>query len=338
MTDSPEPVAEPVEGETVEPGTSDAGTDLVAQAEAVLAAPETLQRPDYRLAMEMGRAMASSGFFADAKEEAQAAVKMIIGLDLGVSPTAAMSAIHIVKGKPQIGYQILAAKINAHPSYSYRVDAHDDETCRVVFSRDGEELGDVEWTLERAKGIGLVKADSGWANYPRNMMLARCISDGVKWYMPDLLTGAAVYVDDEIPEDRRALMPPVPQGPKPLETPDAEAARRKALAAFDQLREIDTELLPPGLFNKMLRDATTSQTELDALVITVEDYRDRAGELRELEAALREKHGDEAADRTMREAERQRSLRERVAFVRDAAEADPEPELPAGADTTDGGE
>src|SRR4051794_5158380 len=87
-----EEAAEPVEGTVVEPG-SEEGGELVRRAQEIVVSTPQQQRPDYKLAMEMGRQMAASGYFGDAKEEAQAAVKMIIGLDLGISPTAAMSAI-----------------------------------------------------------------------------------------------------------------------------------------------------------------------------------------------------------------------------------------------------
>jgi hypothetical protein len=324
-TDTPERV----EGEIDEPG-----TDLVERAREVLAAPQN-QRPDYQLAIEMGRAMAASGYFTDARKEAEAAVKIIIGLDLGISPTAAMTAIHIVKGKPMVGYQIIAAKIIQHPHYGYTTLAHDDDHCVLAFTddrrgtpasdpedadeepREANEIGRVEWTLDRAKKIGLVKSDSGWANYPRNMLIARCFSDGVKWYMPDLRTGAAVYVEDEIPDDRRSLEVGDSRPPA-LATPAAEASRERARKAYDELRGLNSTIMPPGVFNKMTRDAAHSQVELDNLVAHVEDL---AGVEHEIQAAwevAREALDDDVVATLEATVARKRSQRDRLAAIRAA--------------------
>jgi hypothetical protein len=34
--------------------------------------------------------------------------------------------------------------------------------------------------------------------FPRNMLFARCISNGVKWFCPDIFLGAPVYTPEEL--------------------------------------------------------------------------------------------------------------------------------------------
>ncbi len=59
--------------------------------------------------MSIGKAFAESGMFPDIKSAAQAIVKIQAGAELGIAPFAAMSGIHIIKGKPTIGAGIMAS-------------------------------------------------------------------------------------------------------------------------------------------------------------------------------------------------------------------------------------
>lgn len=291
------------------------GTDLVERAKQELDHPSG--RPDYQLAMEMGRAMSASGFFEDAQEEAQAAVKMIMGLDLGISPTAAMTAIHIVEGKPMVGYQIIAAKIKQHPTYEYRVTEHDDEKCLVEFFNEDVKLGEVGWDMERAKRANLVKEKSGWKKSPRNMLFARCLSDGVKFYMADLLTGAAVYVEGEI-EGGLHAQPPPRSGPEPLTDEKAEALREEAQAAWNELRAVNPTLLVPGKFRRMIEANEYSHAKLQSVIEQIRDLTETETELQQLKAEARDKMTEEAFKAVEAKLERAASQRDKIAVVREA--------------------
>ena len=39
----------------------------------------------------------------------------------------------------------------------------------------------------------LVKDKSGWVKYPRNMLFARAMSNGVRWFAPEATGGLPVY-------------------------------------------------------------------------------------------------------------------------------------------------
>ena len=51
--------------------------------------------------------------------------------------------------------------------------------------------------MDDAKAAGLTSKDN-WKKYPRNMLFARAISNGQKWYAPDVYNGVTVYTPDEM--------------------------------------------------------------------------------------------------------------------------------------------
>lgn len=148
----------------------------------------------YRLA----KGLALSGMFPDAKSAEQALAKILIGRDLGLSPTQAMMGIHIVEGKPMVAAVTLGAFVRQSEHYDYKINQLDDERCELEFSYDGDPMGVSEFSIEDAKKAGLVKDRGGWAKYPRNMLFARAMSNGIRWYCPDATQGVAVYHEGEI--------------------------------------------------------------------------------------------------------------------------------------------
>ena len=51
--------------------------------------------------------------------------------------------------------------------------------------------------MKDASAAGLTNKDN-WKKYPRNMLFARAISNGQKWYAPDVYNGVTVYTPDEM--------------------------------------------------------------------------------------------------------------------------------------------
>ena len=61
--------------------------------------------------LTLGKMIAQSGYFSDAKEAAQAIVKVLAGQELGFGPVASMVGIHIIQGKPAISANLMAAAV-----------------------------------------------------------------------------------------------------------------------------------------------------------------------------------------------------------------------------------
>ena len=79
------------------------------------------------------KALAESGYFADAKSLAQAVVKVMAGAELGLAPFASMAGIHIIQGRPALGANVIATLIKNDPRYDYRVVELTDAVCRIQF-------------------------------------------------------------------------------------------------------------------------------------------------------------------------------------------------------------
>ena len=142
--------------------------------------------------MNIGKAFAESGMFPDIKSAAQAVVKIQAGAEMGIPPFAAMSGIHIIQGKPTIGAGLMAANVKASNKYDYKVVEQSEKVCSIDFYKGKELLGNSTFTYEDAKKAGTKNLDK----FPKNMLFARAISNGVKFYCPDVFSGP-VYTPEE---------------------------------------------------------------------------------------------------------------------------------------------
>ena len=123
----------------------------------------------------------------------------------------AVSGITLIQGKPTMSANLLAALVKRHPRYDYRVADHSDTTCRIEFLQDGEVSGVSEFTLEDARKAGL-GGNQTWKRYPSALLFARALTQGVRWYAPDV-TSSAAYTPEELGGD--AEPEPVAE-PQPL--------------------------------------------------------------------------------------------------------------------------
>jgi hypothetical protein len=168
-------------------------TDLAPRAPRM--AMGSLEDPE-----KLGRVLAASGYFQDARDAAQAVVKVLAGAELGFGPIASMTGVYIVKGRVTLSANLMAAAIKRHPKYDYRVKDLTDDKAEVAFFERGQEIGSSEFTMADARRAGLTGSDN-WKKYPRNMLLWRAMSNGAKFYCPDAFSGAPVYTPDELGAD-----------------------------------------------------------------------------------------------------------------------------------------
>ncbi len=142
---------------------------------------------------KLGSVLVKSGFFADVKEEAQAIVKVLAGRELGFGPITSMTNIHIIKGRPAIGASLMAAAIKRSGRYDYKVVEITDKICSIDFWEGGKKIGNSTFTVADA-----YKAGTGnMSKFPRNMLFARAMSNGAKWYCPNAFNGP-VYTPEEL--------------------------------------------------------------------------------------------------------------------------------------------
>jgi len=218
---------------------------------------------------EMGGIFAKSGYFKDVKDAAQAAVKIMYGRELGMSPVISMTGIHIIEGKPALSANLMGAMIKRSGKYNYRVAELTDKNCTLVFSEDGNEVGVSSFSMGDAERAGVVRSGSPWAKYPRNMMFARALSNGLKLYCPDL-SMCPIYNPEELGAEvseegnvisHPVIAPAVTVAPRtfgrPPELPPLEELVEAAKAA-EKFPEPAVDLIERGMvvnFNRSFREA-----------------------------------------------------------------------------------
>ena len=150
----------------------------------------------------VAKLLAASGYF-DAKGSAdqavaQLATKILAGREMGLGPFAAVQGIHVIQGRPSLSANLIASAIKSSPKYDYQVKRLDPEACELeFFERIGarlEPLGVSTFTAADARAAGT----QNMQKFARNMLFARAISSGARWYCPDLFAGNAVYVPEEL--------------------------------------------------------------------------------------------------------------------------------------------
>lgn len=178
---------------------------------------------------KLGDVLAKSGYFQDTRDAAQAIVKILAGQELGIPVVAAMTGIYLVKGRVTLSANLMASLVKRN-GYNYRVIDLSDERCRLEFFQRGESIGVSEFTTSDAKKAGL--GGDNWVRYPRNMLFARAMSNGVRWYCPDVTNGP-VYTPDEL-GDPAAIAPTV------------ETRHGRVNAVTGEVIEPAKAALPPG--------------------------------------------------------------------------------------------
>ena len=168
---------------------------------------EIMECESLREPMAMGDIFAQSGLFPDIKTKAQAAVKILAGKELGLSPFESMKNLYLVNGKLAIQSNALASLVKTNPKYDYKVEVITNEECKISFweikGDTKTEIGVSEFTFKDAAKAGLANKDN-WKNFPRNMLFARALANGVRFYCPDAACGwhIAEEYEDLLPANR----------------------------------------------------------------------------------------------------------------------------------------
>lgn len=188
--------------------------------------------------MTMAKTFAESGMFTDTKQMAQAFVKIQAGQEIGVPPFAAMSGIHIIQGKPTMGAGLIASTVKGSGKYDYKVKEMSDKVCSIDFFQGKDNIGNSTFTIEDARKAGTKNIDK----FPKNMLFARAISNGVKWFCPDVFSGP-VYVPEEMPE-QQTVDTHYEEVPESQEQDTSLIDTLQASATLDELAEAWKGLTP----------------------------------------------------------------------------------------------
>lgn len=150
--------------------------------------------------MNTAKIFAESGMFTDSKQMAQAFVKIQAGQEMGIGAFASMTGINIIMGKPTISAGLIASAVKGSGKYDYKVKEMNEKICSVDFYQGKEFIGNSTFTLEDAKKQSTKNLDK----FPKNMLFARAISNGQKWFCPDIFQ-ISVYVPEEMAEQTEEI-------------------------------------------------------------------------------------------------------------------------------------
>lgn len=139
----------------------------------------------------------ASGMFPELNSESKCIVKITAGAEIGIAPFQAMNNLHIISGKITMSALLVGSMIKRSGRYNFRVTKIDAAGCNIKFFEKMEgkwiDIGDSEFTKENAVKAGTKNTDK----YPRNMYYARALTNGARWYTPDVFNGA-IYTPDEL--------------------------------------------------------------------------------------------------------------------------------------------
>lgn len=141
----------------------------------------------------MAESVAKSGLFG-IKTKEQAIALMLVAQAEGAHPAQAARDYHVIQGKPALKADAMLARFQAAGG-SVEWISYNDKIVSGIFSHSKGGKIEIEWTMDRAKAAGLT-GKQVWKQYPRQMLRARVISEGIKTVYPGVAIG--VYTPEEV--------------------------------------------------------------------------------------------------------------------------------------------
>lgn len=143
--------------------------------------------------LTLADAIAKSGMFG-IKTRDQAIVLMALCESEGLHPVKACQDYHIINGRPALKSDAMLVRFH-QAGGKVEWKQYTDESVSAVFSHPQGGTIDITWTFEQARKAGLTNKDT-WKAYPRAMLRARVISEGVRTVWPG--ANAGMYTVEEV--------------------------------------------------------------------------------------------------------------------------------------------
>lgn len=225
----------------------------------------------------MARAIATSKLFGVQTAE-QAIALCLIAQAEGRHPASAAQDYHIISGRPS---KKADAMLRDFINSGGKVEWHtlDDATADATFSHPSGGKVRISWDMARAKKAGI--KNPMWDKYPRQMLRARTVSEGVRTVYPMATSG--MYVPEEVqefdnvpaskpaastapaPEPQASIATPAPASDiyAKCETSIRQAKTVEALnAAWDAVKAVPEDQLPEDQFKALGRVADDRENEI----------------------------------------------------------------------------
>ena len=183
----------------------------------------------------MAAAIAKSGLFG-MKTPDQAIALMLVAQAEGQHPATITQDYDIIQGKAARKTHSVLARFQQMGGTVEWHELSDAVADASFHHKSGGKLR-MTWTFEQAKKAGLTGKDN-WKNYPRAMLRARCIAEGIRAVYPAALGG--MMVSEEAQD-----LPPSPAEPRHIDPGTGEIHQpkpaRPALPPYPQ-EQLDANL------------------------------------------------------------------------------------------------
>jgi len=184
-------------------------------------------------------AASRSGMFKGVTTPEQAFMKMQAGAELGMTPFASMTQVHLIEGTPVISAIAMLARIKREGG-GFKIIAWDSTICEIEWWREerGEwtAVGRSKWTIEMARTAQLT-TKGPWIKTPDDMLRARCVGRGARAFFSDFFSGG-IMTEDEAEELITVRSTPT------VATRGEDAVRAKLAAKVEDIADAEVVTAP----------------------------------------------------------------------------------------------
>jgi hypothetical protein len=148
-----------------------------------------------------------------------AAVAILMGAEVGLSPLQALASLFVVRGRPGMYARAQVALVQSR-GHQVWTEESGPESVTVCGQRAGSEhVERVTWTMERARLAGLTRQNAApWRDHPEAMLYARASTDVARRIAADVLLGIPEETEAEAPAGDSGAAQPV-QRRRPAASP-----------------------------------------------------------------------------------------------------------------------
>ncbi|MFH8804106.1 hypothetical protein ACH4F6_31710 [Streptomyces sp. NPDC017936] len=150
------------------------------------------------LAYDMAQKLAATSFVPQSLrgKPGDIAAAILAGSELGLKPMATLKSIDVIQGTPALRAHAMRAIVQQQ-GHDIELVESTDTRCVMRGRRKGSEAWqEVEWTIDRARLMGLLGKDQ-WKKNPKGMLVARATGELSRLIASDALHGMA-YVSEEL--------------------------------------------------------------------------------------------------------------------------------------------
>ena len=187
------------------------------------------------------------------------------GLEIGLSPMAALESIAVINGRASLWGDALLGLVQVSPQYEWHNEAESTPTKGVcIVKRKGHEPHRVEFSIEDAKRAGLLGKSGPWQQYTARMLTLRARAFALRDKFADVLKGLSMAEEAlDIPQSQSQAVSAEVQPASPPSLKD------KLKARLDKPSDVVVENVQPSPAQAL--QAAAQELSGEPVEVTVED-------------------------------------------------------------------